>query len=253
MRWVRREPSRAWPRTSRPSSSTASSRRLLASVVKPEQLRRILKIMLDENEFLSPYGIRSVSKIHERPYTVRVAGVEYTLDYEPGESTAGVFGGNSNWRGPIWMPLNYLLIEALQRFDHYLGEDFKVECPTGSGKMMTLWEVAVEISHRLTRLFLRDDDGRRPVNGGQRALRAGPALARPGRLQRVLPRRGRPRARRQSPDGLDGAVAKLLQQSGASLPMEAMPRRPQRRPRRHRPLIGRSDALTRRPGNRLGP
>jgi hypothetical protein len=96
-----------------------------------------------------------------------LAGGDYTLDYEPGESTAGLFGGNSNWRGPIWMPLNYLLIEALQRFDYYLGSDFTVECPTGSGKMMTLWEVAVEISHRLTRLFLRDDSGHRPFNGGQ--------------------------------------------------------------------------------------
>src|SRR5262245_39441117 len=91
----------------------------------------------------------------------------HTLDYEPGESTAGLFGGNSNWRGPVWMPINYLLIEALQRFDYYLGSDFKVECPTGSGKMLTLWEVAVNLSHRLTRLFLRDETGRRPVNGGR--------------------------------------------------------------------------------------
>jgi hypothetical protein len=150
-----------------------------------------------------------------------VAGVEYTLSYDPGESTAGVFGGNSNWRGPIWMPLNYLLIEALQRFDHYLGEDFKVECPTGSGKMMTLWEVSVEISHRLTRLFLRDGDGQRPVNGGREVFRD------PHWRDLVVfneyfhgeDGRGLGASHQT---GWTALVAKLLQQSGASLPTEAV-------------------------------
>jgi hypothetical protein len=121
--------------------------RLLLSIVDREQLRRILKLMLDEREFLSPYGLRAVSRIHgEQPYVFHANGMEYRVDYEPGESSSGVFGGNSNWRGPIWFPLNFLLIESLQKFHHYLGDDFKVECPTGSGQMMTLWEVAAELS-----------------------------------------------------------------------------------------------------------
>jgi hypothetical protein len=97
---------------------------------------------------------------------LRAGGAEYRVDYEPAESTNGLFGGNSNWRGPIWFPVNYLLIESLQKFHHYLGDDYKVECPTGSGTYMTLWEVAAEVSRRLTRIFLRDAGGRRPVHGG---------------------------------------------------------------------------------------
>jgi hypothetical protein len=103
-----------------------------------------------------------------------VNGNEHRVDYEPGESSTGLFGGNSNWRGPIWFPLNYLLIESLQKFHHYLGEDFRVECPTGSGQMMTLWEVAAEISRRLTRIFLQDGDGRRPVHGSDERYRSDP-------------------------------------------------------------------------------
>ena len=143
--------------------------RLLLSIVDREQLRRILKLMLDEREFLSPYGLRAVSRIHgEQPYVFHANGMEYRVDYEPGESSSGVFGGNSNWRGPIWFPLNFLLIESLQKFHHYLGDDFKVECPTGSGQMMTLWEVAAELSRRMTRIFLKEPDGRRPVHGTNR-------------------------------------------------------------------------------------
>jgi len=142
------------------------ARRLL-SIVDSEQLRRILKVMLDEKEFLSPYGIRAVSRIHrEHPYILRANGSEYRVDYEPGESSTGLFGGNSNWRGPIWFPVNFLLIESLQKFHHYLGDEFTVECPTGSGQMMTLWEVAAELAGRMTRIFLKGPDGRRPVNGG---------------------------------------------------------------------------------------
>ena len=140
--------------------------RRLLSVVPHDRLRRVLHVMLDEKEFLSDYGIRALSAFHRaHPYTLTVDGIEHRVDYEPGESTTGLFGGNSNWRGPIWFPVNYLLIESLQKFHHYLGDDFKVECPTGSDQMMTLTEVATELSHRLSRIFLRDDSGRRAVFG----------------------------------------------------------------------------------------
>jgi hypothetical protein len=142
------------------------ARRLL-SIVTPNQLRRILKRTLDEAEFLSPFGVRSVSRAHrDQPYILHSDGNEHRVDYEPGESRTGLFGGNSNWRGPVWFPLNYLLIESLQKFHHYLGDEYKVECPTGSGSMMTLWEVAAEVSRRLSRIFLKDETGRRAVNGG---------------------------------------------------------------------------------------
>ncbi|MCI0391712.1 MAG: glucosidase [Acidobacteria bacterium] len=141
--------------------------RRLLSVVSRDQLRRVLQVMLDENEFFSPHGIRAVSRFHhENPYILKVDGMEHRVDYEPAESSTGLFGGNSNWRGPVWFPVNFLLIESLQKFHHYLGEDFKVECPTGSGQMMTLWEVASEISQRMSRIFLQDEAGRRPVHGG---------------------------------------------------------------------------------------
>jgi Glycosyl hydrolase family 63 C-terminal domain len=141
--------------------------RRLLSVVNGEQLRRVLHFVLDESEFLSPYGIRALSRFHkDHPFVLPVDGTEYKVDYEPAESTTGLFGGNSNWRGPVWFPVNYLLIESLQKFHHYLGDEYRVECPTGSGNFMTLWEVAAEISRRLTRTFLRDADGKRPVHGG---------------------------------------------------------------------------------------
>jgi hypothetical protein len=141
------------------------NRRLLA-VVWPHRLRRVLKVLLDEAEFLSPYGIRSLSRRHlSHPYTLHVNGTEHRVGYEPGESTTGIFGGNSNWRGPIWFPVNFLLIEALQKFHRYVGDDFRVECPTGSGQYFTLDEIAAQLSQRLSRLFLRDADGRRPVLG----------------------------------------------------------------------------------------
>jgi hypothetical protein len=140
--------------------------RRLLSIADPGQLKRILARMLDEEEFLSPYGIRSLSRAHkDQPYVFDGDGISHSVGYEPAESQTGLFGGNSNWRGPVWFPLNYLLIESLQKFHHYLGEDFKVECPTRSGQMMTLWQVAAEISRRLSRLFLKDENGRRPANG----------------------------------------------------------------------------------------
>ncbi len=140
--------------------------RRLLSIVNSAQLRRVLRFMLDENEFLSPYGLRALSRVHRHePYRLPVNGTEYRVDYEPAESSTGLFGGNSNWRGPIWFPVNYLVIESLQKFHRYLGDEFKVECPTGSGRYMTLWEVSQELSRRLTRIFLRDQRGIRPVHG----------------------------------------------------------------------------------------
>jgi len=139
----------------------------ILALVNPERLRRILSKMLDENEFLSPYGIRSLSKFHEQhPYVFHAAGQEYRVGYLPAESNTGMFGGNSNWRGPVWMPVNALLIRALLNFYMYYGDNFKIECPTGSGRIMNLFEVAREISDRLTGIFLRDGRGRRPVYGG---------------------------------------------------------------------------------------
>ncbi len=141
-------------------------RRFLA-LVNRHRLKRVLRYMLDEREFLSPYGIRALSRFHrEHPYMLAINGGQYSVDYEPAESSTGLFGGNSNWRGPVWFPVNFLLIESLQKFHYYLGDGFKVECPTGSGTMMTLWEVAGEISRRLMRIFLRGPDQRRPVFGG---------------------------------------------------------------------------------------
>jgi hypothetical protein len=140
--------------------------RRLLSIATEKQLRALLRYMLDEAEFLSPHGVRALSRYHrEHPYSLNVMGVEHRVGYEPGESTSGLFGGNSNWRGPIWFPVNFLLVESLQKFHHYLGDDFRVEFPTGSGKSMTLWEVAGELSRRMTSIFLRDESGRRPVFG----------------------------------------------------------------------------------------
>ncbi|MGI8642078.1 MAG: MGH1-like glycoside hydrolase domain-containing protein [Pyrinomonadaceae bacterium] len=146
--------------------STGEHKRRLLAIVNPDRLRRILRIMLSETEFLSDYGIRALSRYHKaNPYTLDFDGKKHVVEYEPGESRSGLFGGNSNWRGPIWFPVNYLLIEALQKFDFYLGEDFKVEFPTGSEKMMTLWEVSQELSKRLSNIFLKDSEGNRAVYG----------------------------------------------------------------------------------------
>jgi hypothetical protein len=152
-----------------------SGERRLLSIANQEQLRRILRYMLDENEFLAPYGIRALSRHHrDHPYRLAVNGMDHHVEYEPAESSSGLFGGNSNWRGPIWFPVNFLLIESLQKFHYYLGDGFKVECPTGSGKMMTLWEVAGEISRRLTAIFMRGAGERRPVFGGVATFQSDP-------------------------------------------------------------------------------
>jgi hypothetical protein len=149
--------------------------RSIAALVNEKRLRRILTRVLDEKEFLSPYGIRALSRYHEdHPYIVRVDGQEYSVKYLPAESDNGMFGGNSNWRGPVWMPMNVLLIRAFLQFYLYYGDNFKIECPTGSGNSMNLFGVAREIADRLTRIFLRDESGRRPVFGGTEKFQTDP-------------------------------------------------------------------------------
>ena len=143
-----------------------AGRRLLSPLTRTK-LERILGYLLDENEFLSPYGIRALSRFHhDHPFVFQVAGQEYRVGYVPGDSDSGMFGGNSNWRGPIWMPVNALIVRGLLNLYGFYGDDFKVECPTGSGNRMTLFEVAKEITQRLSNVFLRDASGRRPVHGG---------------------------------------------------------------------------------------
>jgi Glycosyl hydrolase family 63 C-terminal domain len=149
-----------------PTKVGVGGRRLFA-VLDETRLRRILEKMLDENEFLSPYGLRSISRYHaDHPYVFDVGGEEYRVKYLPAESDTGMFGGNSNWRGPIWIPVNALVIRALLNYRTYYGYDFTVECPTGSGRRMNLYQVAEELSRRSTSIFLRGKDGRRPVYGG---------------------------------------------------------------------------------------
>jgi hypothetical protein len=143
------------------------TQRLLA-IPSRERLERVLRYVLDEREFLSSFGLRSISHIYESdPYVFRSMGMEYRVDYVPAEGNTGLFGGNSNWRGPIWFPLNYLVIEALERYHRFYGDSFVVECPTGSGQMMTLKQVSEELSSRLCRIFLPDENGRRPVHGNE--------------------------------------------------------------------------------------
>jgi hypothetical protein len=189
--------------------------RRLLSIVDPDQLRRILKRTLDEEEFLSPYGIRGISRAHrDQPYVLRVDGVEHRVEYEPAESRTELFGGNSNWRGPVWFPLNFLLIETLQKFHHYLGDDYKVECPTGSGRMATLWEVAAEISRRLSGIFLRDASGRRAVNGGNPLFDADPYWRDHVLFYEYFHGETGTGLGASHQTGWTGLVAKLLQQSG---------------------------------------
>ena len=189
--------------------------RRLLSIVNQDQLRRVLKMMLDENEFLSDYGIRAVSRFHhENPYVLNVHGEEHRVDYEPGESSSGLFGGNSNWRGPIWFPVNYLLIESLQKFHHYLNDEYKVECPTGSGNFVPLWEVAGELSRRLTRIFLRDADGTRPVHGKDEKFQSDPHWRDLILFYEYFHGDNGSGVGASHQTGWTGLVAKLIQQSG---------------------------------------
>ena len=154
---------------------TPKGTRRLLSLVTRHQLPRVLRLMLDDAEFLSPHGIRALSRVHrEHPYVLDVDGREYRVDYEPAESSSGLFGGNSNWRGPVWFPVNHLLIESLQKFDHFYGDGLKVSCPTGGDRLMTLWEISLELSRRLAGIFVRDENGRRPVFGRVDKLQSDP-------------------------------------------------------------------------------
>jgi hypothetical protein len=149
--------------------------RLLCSILNEANLRRVLKIMLDENEFLSPFGLRAMSRIHQdHPYIYRAGDQEFRVSYLPGDSDSGMFGGNSNWRGPIWMPVNMLIVRALLQYYLYYGKSFTIECPTGSGKQMNLYEVAEEIGRRLSRIFLKDEQGKRPVHGAAQKFQEDP-------------------------------------------------------------------------------
>ncbi|MFM1848618.1 MAG: hypothetical protein RL417_2092 [Pseudomonadota bacterium] len=154
----------------------ATSGRSLLAVPSRERLERMLRYILDENEFLSPFGLRSLSKIHAAyPYLLKLGKEEYRIDYSPGESTTVLFGGNSNWRGPVWFPINYLFIEALERYHHYYGDSFKIECPTGSGRLKNLSEVSQELSARMCRLFVAQDNGARPCHGVDKRFAEDPA------------------------------------------------------------------------------
>src|SRR4029077_16879716 len=149
--------------------------RRLAAVLNETSVRRCLTTMLDEKEFLGRHGIRALSRYHaEHPYVFRAGGKDYSVSYLPAESDSGMFGGNSNWRGPIWMPVNILIIRALLQYYSYYGNAFTIECPTGSGRQMTLYQIAEEIARRLSSIFLRDDHGHRPVYGGTRKFQEDP-------------------------------------------------------------------------------
>jgi hypothetical protein len=189
-------------------------RRLLA-VAYRERLEKVLKVMLDESEFFSPYGIRAVSRYHrENPYVLHVNGDEHRVDYEPAESSSGLFGGNSNWRGPIWFPVNYLLVESLQKFHHYYGDDLMVECPTGSGNMMNLWQVSEELSRRMSRIFLQDDSGKRPVFGENTKFQTDPHFRDHILFYEYFHGDDGSGVGASHQTGWTGLVAKLLQQSG---------------------------------------
>jgi hypothetical protein len=197
-----------------PTGKDKEPRRLL-SLVNGVRLASVLRYMLDENEFLSEYGIRAISRVHrERPYVMKVNGHEHRVDYEPGESSTGLFGGNSNWRGPIWFPVNFLLIESLQKFDHFYGTRFQAEYPTGSGKMLSLWDVAAEVSRRLTRIFTRDAEGKRPVHGGYEKFQTDPHWRDLILFYEYFHGDSGAGVGASHQTGWTGLVAKLLQQSG---------------------------------------
>jgi hypothetical protein len=201
-----------------------NGRRLLA-VVNEDKLRRMLARMLDENRFLGPYGIRSLSRWHlEHPYEINVGGADFKVKYLPAESDTGMFGGNSNWRGPIWMPVNLLLIRALVQFHQYFGDEFKVECPTGSGNYMTLFEVAREIATRLTRIFLKDENGQRPVYGGAEKFQADPHWRDYILFYEYFHGDNGAGLGASHQTGWTGTVARLLQQLGTLKPDEVLAR-----------------------------
>jgi hypothetical protein len=190
--------------------------RRLLSIVNRERLPRVMRYLLDESEFLSPFGIRALSQFHRNnPYLFPVNGNVHRVDYEPAESSSGLFGGNSNWRGPIWFPVNFLLVESIQKFHYFFGDSLKVECPTGSGRQDTLWNVAGEISRRLARVFLRDEAGRRPVYGGIEKFQADPHWRDLIQFHEYFHGDDGSGVGASHQTGWTGLVAKLLEQSGA--------------------------------------
>jgi hypothetical protein len=191
--------------------------RHLVAILTRERLVSVLGYMLDESEFLSDYGIRSVSKAHEaNPYSLTFGGETFTINYQPAESQSGLFGGNSNWRGPIWFPINYLLIESLQKFHHYYGEELTVECPTGSGRLLTLAEVATELSRRLMRLFLRNEAGQRPIYGGNHIFQEDPHWRDLILFNEYFHGDNGAGLGASHQTGWTGLIAKLVQQSGGT-------------------------------------
>jgi hypothetical protein len=189
--------------------------RRLLSLVNRTRLASVLRYMLDEAEFLSPHGVRALSRYHkDHPYTLHFADREYRVDYEPAESRTGTFGGNSNWRGPIWFPVNYLILESLQKFHYFYGDGFQVEMPTGSGQKRNLWDVAGEISRRLSRIFLRDASGRRPVYGDSAKLQNDPHFRDLVLFYEYFHGDTGEGLGASHQTGWTGLVAKLLQQSG---------------------------------------
>ncbi len=191
--------------------------RLLLSVLDEEKLRAVLRLMLDENEFLSAFGIRALSQTHrEFPYVENFGGMGYRVDYEPAESTSGLFGGNSNWRGPVWFPMNYLIIESLQKYHFFYGDDFKVECPTGSGTMLTLGEVARELARRLSSIFLKNEKGTRAVYGSVKKFQEDPHWKDLLLFFEYFHGDNGSGLGASHQSGWTGLVAKLLQQSGGT-------------------------------------
>jgi hypothetical protein len=189
--------------------------RRFLSLVNPTRLKSVLRYMLDEEEFLSPYGIRALSRYHkDHPYVLSILGRDYRVDYEPAESSTGLFGGNSNWRGPIWFPVNYLLIESLQKFHYYLGDEYRVEYPVRSGQFVSLNEVASELSRRLTHIFLRDKTGRRPVYGGANKFQDDPFWRDAILFYEYFHGDNGAGIGASHQTGWTGLVAKLIQQSG---------------------------------------
>jgi hypothetical protein len=189
--------------------------RFLLSIVTCRQLPRVLRYMLDEDEFLSPHGVRALSRYHkDHPFVLRVNGADHRVDYEPAESSTGLFGGNSNWRGPVWFPVNYLLVESLQKYHHYFGDDLKVACPTRSDQLMNLWQVGTDISRRLSRIFLPGPDGRRPVYGGTELFQRDPHWRGLLLFYEYFHGDNGAGIGASHQTGWTGIVAKLLQQSG---------------------------------------
>jgi len=200
------------------SETPGQGTRRLLSLVNRERLGSVARYLLDESEFLSPYGIRAISRFHkDNPYAMNVNGNEHRVDYEPAESSTGLFGGNSNWRGPIWFPINFLLIESLQKFHHFYGDSVSVELPVGSGRKASLWDAAAEISRRLTRIFLRSEEGKRPVFGGLDKFQTDPEWREHIYFHEYFHGDNGAGIGASHQTGWTGLVAKLIEQSGRGM------------------------------------